>query len=199
MNEMRTNADSAALRSAERASEPSRRAAPTDFAARPRLLGILHDIRGGSPLHVGLVTLPLSALTAAKVLSLLELAAARRQARRRRAANFALAVGLASGIPAALTGIADWRFTDGEARKLGVVPIVATAAAVGLYGASALAKARGRRVLGEVLLGLGLGCVLLTSWVGRRLVFRYGVGVDERALQEGDAIAGGLRVREPSA
>jgi uncharacterized membrane protein len=101
----------------------------------------------GHAVHPPLTDIPIGAWTCT---NLLDLVGGRNA---RPAANRLLALGLAAAIPTALTGAAEWVTTTGPDRRVGLVHALANLSAFGLYGASLVARRRGRHWRG---VGLGL-------------------------------------------
>src|SRR5205809_8089425 len=77
---------------------------------------VAHGVWLGHPLHPVFTDLPIGAWTTALALD----AAADGDPGMRRAATFAIGVGLAGAVGAALTGLTDWSETDGQARRAGL-------------------------------------------------------------------------------
>src|SRR5688500_20005301 len=77
----------------------------------------LHGVWLGHPLHPVFTDLPLGAWTTALALD----AAAKVEPGMRRAATFAMGVGLAGALGAAVTGLTDWSETDCQSRRDGLV------------------------------------------------------------------------------
>jgi hypothetical protein len=133
-------------------------------AALDRLAGPLHAavaralpagrardlLRGswlGHAVHPVLTDLPVGFWTSAWVLDLVGGPASAP------AATTLVGLGVASAVPTAATGLADWSGLPARTRRPGVVHAGTNAAATALYAASYLARRRGRRGLG---VGLGL-------------------------------------------
>lgn len=94
--------------------------------------------RLGHALHPLLTDLPLGAWTSA---SLLDLVGGRSS---RSAATRLVAFGVASAVPTAASGLAEWLHAGEDARRVGVVHANLNAVALGLYAASLVARLRGR-------------------------------------------------------
>lgn len=73
--------------------------------------------------------------------------------RSRPAAELLVAGGLVASLPTALAGWAEWHRTGTAEKRVGVVHALSNVAAIGLYGASLVARRRDRHLTG-VLLGL---------------------------------------------
>ena len=85
--------------------------------AGQRAKNALHGVWLGHPLHPVFTDLPLGAWTTALALD----AAAKGDPGMRRAATFAMGVGLAGAVGAAVTGLTDWSETDGQSRRAGLI------------------------------------------------------------------------------
>ncbi len=69
------------------------------------------------PLHPALTDVPIGAWTAALVFDGLDLATGSKAMRN--AADASLAVGVAGGLAASVTGLSDWRYLSGGSRRMG--------------------------------------------------------------------------------
>jgi len=155
--------------------------AATFSAAGPagrKIKNALHGTWLGHPLHPALTDVPLGAWTAALALDALD---ARDNGRVRgfgRAADAAIAVGLAGAAGAAVTGLTDWQHTSGAPRRAGLVHGLLNTVAVTLYGASLVARARGARGAGRSLSLAGYAVIAAAAYLGGDLVYRRRIGVD---------------------
>jgi nitrite reductase/ring-hydroxylating ferredoxin subunit/uncharacterized membrane protein len=147
------------------------------------LRNILHGTWLGHPVHVAVSDVPVGAWTVSLVLDTLEMIGISKSFRP--GADGATAVGLATAMVAAATGLADWSHTSGGARRLGVVHGIGNVVAAGLYAASLVARVTGNRATGLKLSGLGYGLVLFTSWAGGELSHKCGIGVNHAAFETG--------------
>jgi nitrite reductase/ring-hydroxylating ferredoxin subunit/uncharacterized membrane protein len=129
----------------------------------------------GHPLHPLLVTVPIGAYSAAFLFDGLK---------DTEAADTLIGLGVLSSLPAAYTGLSDWRDTQGAERRVGLVHALANTASLGLFLASWVARRTGRRPLGVRLSLAGAGFVSLGGWLGGHLVYALGVGVDTTAFQQ---------------
>lgn len=128
----------------------------------------------GHPLHPLLVTVPIGAWSAAFLFDGLKDSDA---------ADTMVGLGVLTALPAAFTGLSDWRTTSGAERRVGLVHGMANAASVGFFVASWVARRSGRRPLGVGLSVAGAGFVSLGGWLGGHLVYGLGVGVDTTVFQ----------------
>ncbi|MET7752852.1 DUF2231 domain-containing protein, partial [Micromonospora sp. NPDC005367] len=90
-----------------------------------RVKDALHGVWLGHPLHPALVQIPIGAWVSSAVLDLLP--GRRRISGQEQAATTLVAVGTASALPAALTGLNDWSWLWQEERRVGLVHAAANA------------------------------------------------------------------------
>src|SRR5581483_7795964 len=141
--------------------------------ASPAAASALDGTWLGAPLHAALTDVPVGALTTA---ALLDTAG-------RREADAALAVGVLGALPAAATGLADWRFLRGEERRLGAVHALANVTGLACHVASLAARRSGRRGLGRGLLLAGFALNGAAAHLGGQLSFGLGVRVNRTAFE----------------
>ncbi len=92
---------------------------------RPRKLrDALHGVWLGHALHPALVQLPVGAWASSAILDLLPVRKPQASGQRH-AATVLVGVGVASAVPAALTGTNDWAHLNSEQRRVGLVHAVA--------------------------------------------------------------------------
>jgi nitrite reductase/ring-hydroxylating ferredoxin subunit/uncharacterized membrane protein len=131
----------------------------------------------GHPVHPLLVTIPLGAWTSSMLFDLTG---------DKEAADGLIGIGLASAVPAALTGWNDWRHTSGAEQRVGLVHAILNGVAGATYGLSLLARRTGRRNTGIVLSILGGSVLTASGWLGGHLAYALGVGVDTTAFQHAE-------------
>ena len=158
----------------DRLADPAHRAVT---AALPRgpAKDALHGVWLGHPLHPLLTDLPIGFWTSAFVL---DLVGGRRS---RPAADAMVGLGVASAIPTALAGLADWSELDEPERRTGIVHAAANATATALYAWSFVARRRGRRGRGVLLGVAGATAATFGGFLGGHLTFRRGAGVNHAA------------------
>lgn len=158
----------------DRLAIPAQRATKAVLPRGP-VKDILHGTWLGHPLHPVLTDLPIGFWTGAVVLDLVG-------GRRGRAAADALVgFGLASALPTAAAGAADWSELDEPERRSGFVHAIANVAATALYGLSFVARRRGRRASGVALGLAGAAAATVGGYLGGHLTFRRGAGVNHAA------------------
>lgn len=146
--------------------------------ATGKVRNALHGTWLGHPLHPLLTDLPVGAWTAALVLDGVDAVSPQPEGFRS-AARLTVGVGLAGGIAAAGTGLADWQHTHDNARRVGVVHGLLNTAALGLYGWSWYARRRSNSQGPARAAGAAGYCAVLASgYLGATLVFRHRIGVD---------------------
>ncbi|MEO3829129.1 Rieske 2Fe-2S domain-containing protein [Actinomadura sp. B10D3] len=149
-------------------------------AVRPRIVrNLLSGTNLGHPLHPTLTDVPIGAWSMA---ALLDIAGGRRS---EPAADLLVRTGVVAALPTALTGLNDWSDTIGPERRVGLVHAASNSAALGLYVASAVARARGKRRQGKVLGFVGFGVLAASAYLGGYLSFVRGVNVNRTAWLHG--------------
>src|SRR5215212_6785862 len=92
----------------------------------------LHGVWLGHPLHPVFTDVPIGAWTTALALD----AASDGDKGMRRAATFAMGVGLTGALGAAVTGLTDWSETDGQPRRTGLIHGLLNVTATALFATS---------------------------------------------------------------
>jgi uncharacterized membrane protein len=140
----------------------------------PAVRAVLDGSWLGHPLHPALIPVPIGAWTTGLIL---DIAGIFGIAGAPGAADIAHGIGLAGAVAAAVTGLAEWSYLDGNARRVAFVHASANLVAVGLFGGSLLLRASGQRGAGIALAVLGFGAVGFGGWLGGELAYHYGAGV----------------------
>ena len=128
----------------------------------------LRDDRLGHSWHPTLSDLPLGSWTSA---SLLDLLGGRES---RRGATVLVGIGLASAVPTALTGFADWTTLDERQRRIGLVHALGNDVALLLFTRSLVARARGDHGRGVRLALLGNAFTAGAGYLGGYLALARG-------------------------
>ncbi len=136
----------------------------------------------GHPLHAILTDVPVGAWAAAVTLDSMEATTGRRGIGK--AADAAVALGVAGAAGSALSGIADWQHTVGESRRMGFVHGLLNTAALGLFVTSMVARGSRNRGLGRTLALAGFGVITASAYLGGDLVYRLKIGVDHAPEDE---------------
>lgn len=126
----------------------------------------------GHPLHPIVKDVPIGAWTMAAIFD----------AAGQRAADVAVATGIAGALASAVTGLADWTDTTGRPRRIGAVHALLNISSTGLYAASLIARLRDRRSVGVQLAYCGYAVMLLGAYLGGHLVFAEQIGVNHAAF-----------------
>jgi uncharacterized membrane protein len=149
--------------------------------AGQKVKDFLHGVWFGHPLHPALTDVPLGAWTVALAFDVMAGHTGRKEYAR--AAETAVAIGLAGAIGAVVTGVTDWSETGGRARRVGLMHGLLNAGSMALYGASFLLRRRDQRRAGRNLSYLGYAISMTSAYIGGHLVFNERVGVDNRPVQ----------------
>jgi nitrite reductase/ring-hydroxylating ferredoxin subunit/uncharacterized membrane protein len=154
---------------------------------RGALRSILNGTWLGHPVHAAVTDVPVGAWAAGLVLDALDVLGVGALGGRpnlRAASDAAQTVGLAGALGAAVFGLADWSYTAGRARRVGMVHGLLNVGIAAIYGASLVARARHRRGAGVALSTTGFSLLLFSTWLGGELTYRYGVGVNRAAFAD---------------
>lgn len=149
-------------------------------AVKPRAVrNILSGTLVGHPLHPVLTDIPIGAWSMAGLLDLVGGKAMEP------AADLLVSVGVAAAVPTAAAGLNDWSDTAGKPRRVGLVHAAANSAALCLYAASAVARAKGNRGLGKSFGLAGLGALMFGGFLGGHLSYANAVNVNKTADRNG--------------
>jgi nitrite reductase/ring-hydroxylating ferredoxin subunit len=96
-------------------------------------------------------------------------------------ADTAIAFGILTSLPAAASGLADWTYTWGRSRRIGVVHAALNGVALGSYSLSWLARKGGHRGVGKLFSTVGLSTLVMSAYLGGELSFTLGKGVNRLA------------------
>jgi nitrite reductase/ring-hydroxylating ferredoxin subunit/uncharacterized membrane protein len=132
----------------------------------------------GHQLHPLLTDIPIGSFTSVTILDLLG------GRRAQPAANVLAAIGVASVVPTAAAGFADWSDTYGPGRRIGVVHAAANIVGTGFYGASIIARKRGNRLTATALGLTGMGVMTLGGYLGGHLTLVRGIGVNRTMMED---------------
>jgi nitrite reductase/ring-hydroxylating ferredoxin subunit/uncharacterized membrane protein len=161
----------------DRVAEPLSKAVRGAYeAAGPggqRAKNAVHGVWLGHPLHPVLTDVPLGAWTTALALD----AAAQGDPGMRRAATFAIGVGLAGAVGAAVTGLTDWSETDGDSRRAGLVHGLLNVTATTLFATAFALRRKDSHDGGRTAAWMGYAIALGAAYLGGDLVYRQRIGV----------------------
>lgn len=132
---------------------------------------VLNGVPLGHPLHPILIHLPMGTWTAAVLLDLLP-------GDHRHEARALVDIGLLTVSPAVLSGLADWAQQHERQQRVGVVHAAVNGVGTLLFGASSLARARGRWGRGRTLALAGLGAIGLGGALGGHIAYHRAGGAN---------------------
>ena len=132
----------------------------------------------GHALHPMLTDFPLGAWTSTTLLDLFG------GPRARPAATGLLAFGIATAVPTALAGLAEWRATDGAARRVGIVHAGINTSALALYTASLVTRLRGHYRAATTLGVAGGVAATAGGYAGGHLSLVRKIGTSDPAFAE---------------
>ena len=164
---------------AEPLSQAVRGAYQAAGSAGQRAKNALHGVWLGHPLHPVFTDLPLGAWTTGLVLD--AVAATNHDRGMERAADIAIAVGLAGAAAAAVTGLTDWSETSGRSRRTGLVHGLLNIAATTLYATAYVLRKSGSRASGQSCALAGFTIAAGAAWFGGDLVYGQRIGVTHAA------------------
>jgi nitrite reductase/ring-hydroxylating ferredoxin subunit/uncharacterized membrane protein len=147
----------------------------------------LHGVWLRHPLHPVFTDVPIGAWTTALALD----ATANGDQGMRRAATFAIGVGLAGAAGAAVTGLTDWSETDGRARRTGLIHGLLNITATALF-ASAFALRRRSHHGGRKCAWTGYAIALGAAYLGGDLVYGQRIGVTHAEADPPDEFAAAM-------
>jgi nitrite reductase/ring-hydroxylating ferredoxin subunit/uncharacterized membrane protein len=133
----------------------------------------LHGVWLGHPLHPVFTDVPIGAWTTALALD----AAANGDPAMRRAATFAIGVGLAGAAGAAVTGLTDWSETGGRSRRAGLIHGLLNVTATALFATAFALRRKDSDDGGRVCAWMGYAIALGAAYLGGDLVYRQRIGV----------------------
>jgi len=140
------------------------------------LADTLHGTWLGHPLHPLLTDITIGAWTLAGGFDLIGVVS--KDTFYRRVGDQLTMIGTASVIPTALAGLADYSTTPRPALPTATLHGLTNLAGTSLYLVSIYHRRRGRRGRGLLFSTLGLTTLTVGAWLGGRLVYTEGVGVD---------------------
>ena len=133
------------------------------------------------PLHPVLTDVPAGSWTAALVFDGLDIVTGSKAMRN--AADASLALGIAGGIAAAVTGFSDWRYLSGGSRRMGMAHGLLNVAGLALSTVSLILRATGHRNAGRLAFLAGFSISGTAMHLGGELSYNYGLRVNRNAAQ----------------
>jgi nitrite reductase/ring-hydroxylating ferredoxin subunit/uncharacterized membrane protein len=149
-----------------------------------QLKNAAHGVWLRHPLHPVFTDIPLGAWTTGLVLD--AVASNTRDEGLARAADLAIAVGLAGAVGAAITGLTDWSETQGRPRRTGLVHGLLNIAATTLYATALALRRNGSRGAGQSCALAGYGIAIGAAWFGGDLVYGQQIGVSHAVVDGPD-------------
>lgn len=150
--------------------------------AGDKVADALNGVWLGHPLHPVLTDIPVGSWTAAVALDAIEAGTGSKGVGK--AADTAVALGVAGAVGSAVTGLADWQYTTGETRRIGMVHALLNSTALALFLGSLFARGKGSRGAGRSLALLGYAVAGASAYLGGDLVFRQKMGVNHAPEEE---------------
>jgi nitrite reductase/ring-hydroxylating ferredoxin subunit/uncharacterized membrane protein len=133
----------------------------------------VHGVWLGHPLHPVFTDIPIGAWTTGLALD----ATANGDPAMRRAATFAIGVGLVGAVGAAVSGLTDWSETDGRSRRTGLIHGLLNVAATTLFAAAYLLRRKDSHDGGRKCAWAGYAVAVGSAYLGGDLVYAQRVGV----------------------
>jgi uncharacterized membrane protein len=141
---------------------------------RERLASVLLGVPWlGHPLHPVLTDFPIGFWSGAVVLDLLG------GERTEAAADTLVGLGIASALPTAAAGLAEYNRVTKPTTRIATVHAVANTVALACMTGSFAARRSGHRGTGRAFALLGTGALMLGGYLGGHLTYAEGVGVEE--------------------
>src|SRR5688500_11101372 len=125
----------------------------------------LHGVWLGHPLHPVFTDVPIGAWTTALALD----AAGNGDPGMQRAATFAMGVGLAGALGAAVTGLTDWSETQGQSRRTGLVHGLLNLTATSLVATAFFQRRGNGHTNGRACAWTGFAIALASAYLGGAL------------------------------
>lgn len=169
----------------DRLADPLQRAVTTAFAAGGglgrRAQDLLNGVWLGHPLHPVLTDLPIGFWTATVALDTAD--ALRGRDDLSAAADLALGLGLGTALVTALSGFADWQFTQDRPRRIGTAHAMMNLAVTALNALALVIRRAGARKAGRSLTLAGYLVLNAAGYLGGHLVSENRIGVDHASGQ----------------
>ena len=142
----------------------------------------VHGVWLGHPLHPVFTDVPVGAWSTALALD----CAANGDPGMRKAATFAMGVGLLGALGAAVTGLTDWSETDGQSRRTGLIHGLLNITATSLIAAAYLQRRSDSEASGRACAWTGFGIAVASAYLGGDLVYGQRIGVTHADLEAPD-------------
>jgi nitrite reductase/ring-hydroxylating ferredoxin subunit/uncharacterized membrane protein len=133
------------------------------------------------PLHPALTDVPLGSWSATLIFDGLDVVTGRTAMRN--TADATLALGIAGGMAAAVTGFSDWRYVSGGSRRMGMAHALLNSAGLALAMISLILRATGRRNAGRLAFLAGFSLTGTSAHLGGELSYNHGLRVNRNAFE----------------
>jgi nitrite reductase/ring-hydroxylating ferredoxin subunit len=140
----------------------------------------MHGVYLGHPLHPVFTDIPIGAWTTALALD----ACANGDRGMRRAATFAMGVGLLGAVGSAVTGLTDWSETSGRTRREGLIHGLLNIAATALTAIAYVQRRGDGHTNGRACAWTGYAIALGSAYLGGDLVYGQRLGVTHAAVEQ---------------
>jgi nitrite reductase/ring-hydroxylating ferredoxin subunit/uncharacterized membrane protein len=140
----------------------------------------MHGVYLGHPLHPVFTDIPIGAWTTALALD----ACANGDRGMRRAATFAMGIGLLGAAGSAVTGLTDWSETSGRTRREGLIHGLLNIAATALTAIAYLQRRGNGHTNGRACAWTGYAIALGSAYLGGDLVYGQRLGVTHAAVEQ---------------
>ncbi len=168
----------------DRIAEPLSRSVKNAFIsagpAGQQAKNALHGVWLGHPLHPVLTDVPIGAWTTALALD----ATANGDEGMGRAATFAMGIGLAGAVGAAVTGLTDWSETGGRSRRTGLIHGLLNVTATTLFATAYALRRNDHHRGGRALAWTGYAIAVGSAYLGGALVYGQRIGVTHAVVEE---------------
>lgn len=141
-----------------------------------KIANLLNGSWLGHPVHPVLTDIPIGAWMVAVTLDGMEAGTGSRGIGK--AADAAVALGVAGAVGSAVSGLADWQHTVGESRRTGFTHALLNTTALVLFIGSLAARGKRQRGLGRALALTGFSIAGVAAYLGGDLVYRQKIGVN---------------------
>lgn len=136
----------------------------------------------GHPLHPLIVAVPIGAWTVSFALDGVQMLTKTRKFEA--GADAALTLGILGALGSAAAGLADWQYTVGRARRVGLVHALSNVTALALHVTSLLCRRNGSRKFGQLAGMLGYGALMLGGYLGGDLSYNERMGMNHAPEQQ---------------
>jgi uncharacterized membrane protein len=148
----------------------------------PRIRRALDGTWLGHPLHPAIITVPIGAWTTAVILDIANIVLQIKACGT--AADLSYLIGLGGAGAALVTGLTEWSYLEGNARRVTFVHAMSNTIAATLITTSLVLRMAGFRGIGFLVALVAVGAVGFGGWLGGELAYHYGAGVGRISSDE---------------